>query len=276
MRYRLGLPAWAFTGWQGHFFDNQPSALASYARVFNTVEGNTTFYSTPDKNTVDQWQRTVTDSDFQFCFKLPREVTHQQHADIALLETFCRRIKPLGANLGPLLVQFPATTGPVQLNTIEQVLSHLPSNFRVVLEVRHLDFFRQPETLRPLLEKFRAGLAVMDTRAVFQGDRHHPEVRAALHDKPDVPVWNQVFNGVLFVRLLLHPDKSSNESYLQQWVNRTAKALSHGCEVFMMIHCPNNQHCPEMALEFHNRLRRQVTILPMLVPWPVPQQASFL
>lgn len=274
--YRLGLPAWAFPGWAGKYFDARPSALASYASVFNTVEGNTTFYSTPDKNTVAAWHDAVTGRNFHFCFKLPGEATHQKQIDRKCIANFCHRIEPLRGKLGPLLVQFPATIGPDQLPVIETIFKLVPDEFRTVLEVRHPGFFRQPEVLAPVLQKYRSGLAVMDSRAIFQGNRKHPEVLAALHDKPDVPVWNQVFNNIMFVRLLLHPDKISNQLYVDQWIKRTVKALTSQCEVYMMIHCPNNQHCPEMGLQFHNRLREKVNGLPPLNAWPAPQQTQLL
>ena len=171
--YHLGLPAWAFPGWAGQYFDNQPSSLTSYARVFNTVEGNTTFYSLPEEKTVASWKRSVEGSAFRFCFKLPREVTHQSRPDFEMLATFCDRISPLNNHLGPLLLQFPATVGPSQLPLIESVVSRLPAGFRSVLEVRNIDLFRAPEPLIALIEKYQLGLAVMDTRAVFQGDRFH-------------------------------------------------------------------------------------------------------
>ena len=42
-----------------------------------------------------------------------------------------------------------------------------------------------------------------------------------------------------------------------------------------MIHCPNNLHCPPLALDFHERLQRKVT-MPSLAPWPVPEQGLLL
>lgn len=276
VKYHLGLPAWAFPGWNGHYFDNQPSSLGSYARVFNTVEGNTTFYSMPDKNTVSAWQRAVDGADFQFCFKLPREVTHQQHPDLNLMATFCQRITPLQPHLGPLLLQFPSTVGPQKIRLLESIAAQVPESFRAVVEVRHIDFFKQSDALTALLRRHGFGLAVMDSRAVFHGNQSHPEVRSALHEKPDVPVWNQVYNQLLFVRLLLHPDLFSNAQYLQQWVRRAATALQRQCEVYMMIHCPNNQHCPPLALKFHDLLREEINQLAPLNPWPVPQQSRLL
>ena len=50
--YFLGLPAWAYPGWRDRYFPDEPDRLANYAAVFNTVEGNTTFYGIPDESTI--------------------------------------------------------------------------------------------------------------------------------------------------------------------------------------------------------------------------------
>ena len=55
--YFLGLPAWAFPGWKNRYFIDAPSRLASYASVFNAVEGNTTFYALPTADTADRLAR---------------------------------------------------------------------------------------------------------------------------------------------------------------------------------------------------------------------------
>jgi uncharacterized protein YecE (DUF72 family) len=222
------------------------------------------------------WRDAVVDRDFHFCFKLPAAATHHRHIDRHVITEFCRQIEPLQNNLGPLLVQFPGNVGPAQLSHIEHVFAQLPDHLRSVLEVRHPAWFTQHKKLSPLLYKYGAGLAVMDSRAIFNGNRNHPEVLSALHEKPDVPVWNQVFNKLMFVRLLLHPDRISNSPYIEQWIGRTVKALTGGCDVYMMIHCPNNQHCPEMALQFHNRLRTELGSVAALKHWPVPQQSVLI
>lgn len=276
--YQLGLPAWGFPGWRDRYFAAKPSQLAGYARVFNTVEGNTSFYRVPDRGQVSRWHADVAGTDFQFCFKLPREVTHDRRPDADVLGAFLRAVEPLGDNLGPLLVQFPATVGPSQLPQVRELLSHLPAAFRFALEVRHPAFFEQPELLEDLLDEHNAGRVVMDTRPLYLGDRSHPEVLAALHKKPDLPVLTEVCNGLAFVRLILHPDFSANDEYLDEWATRTAAWLDAGHDVFMMIHCPNNLYCPEFAEEFHRTLQAQpgMAELPPLSPWPVPQQAQLL
>lgn len=283
-RYHLGLPAWGFTGWTNTYFSAIPSTLASYASVFNTVEGNTTFYHIPDESSVSSWLHAVQGTDFKFCFKLPRTVTHQKTPDFGELDQFIKRINPLAKHLGPFLLQLPSTTGPDDLKKIDSIAANLPRNFRCAIEVRHEDFFTRPELLESLIEKYQTGRVIMDTRAVFNGDRTHPEVLAALHQKPDLPVLGQVYNGIMMVRLLLHPDLTSNDRYIDQWVSRTAQALASNCDCYIMIHCPNNQHCPVLALQFHNKLRVALAEtqtdsaleLPPLPPWPVPEQQGLL
>lgn len=277
-RYFLGLPAWAFPGWRDRYFTNRPSTLASYAQVFNAVEGNTTFYGVPDARTIDGWRAAAEGTGLKICFKLPQTVTHGRHADRGDLRAFLAAVEPLGEHLGPLLVQFPARVGPAELDFVGGLLAALPVAHRKVVEVRHPQFFSSPELLEPLLDERAAGRVVLDARAIHEGDRGHPEVIDALHEKPDLPVLPRVHHGLAFTRLVLHPDRVDNQRYIDEWAARYAEYLALGHEVYMMIHCPNNLHCPELAASFHGTLRRLPggERLPELSPWPVPRQAALL
>ena len=275
--YRLGLPAWAFPGWQGPYFRPGGSALADYASVFNTVEGNTSFYRVPDAATVARWAEAVGDRDFEFCWKLPREVTHEPRPDLELLERFLQRIRPLGRHNGPLLLQFSDRTGPDQLDAVRRILERLPAERRHVIEVRHPAFFDRPVLLHALIEEFDLGRVCMDTRPLYQGDLDHAEVQQARHEKPEVPVLPSLRNGLEFIRLVLHPNGVSNQRWLVDAARRAASALDRGERVYAMIHCPNNQHCPQLAVAFHEELGRALAHpdWPALPPWPVAQRSLF-
>ncbi|MEQ8860744.1 MAG: DUF72 domain-containing protein [Pseudomonadales bacterium] len=275
-RLRIGLPAWAFSGWRGRYFEDTPSPLASYARVFNAVEGNTTFYRIPDRNTVSQWQRATDGRPFEFCFKLPRAVTHDARPDLGELAAFLDAVGPLGDRLGPLLLQFPAAVGPEELGRFECVFSTVCDRHRAVLEVRHDAFYSDPDRIEPLLERFRLGRVVLDTRALYAGDPDHPDVRAARHEKPDLPVQPQARSGLVFVRLVLHPDFSGNDERLREWAERAAGYLADDQRVYLMVHCPNNLYCPDLAATLHGHLRARVPDLEPLPSWPVPQQARLI
>ena len=274
--YRLGLPAWAFAGWRGRYFTDRPSQLASYARVFNAVEGNTTFYRTPDAATVTRWREAVAATDFRFCFKLPRTVTHERTPDLAELDRFLKAIAPMEQHLGPLLLQFPASVGPQQLAVLDTLFSRIPRDWRGVVEVRHRGFFDDPEPLATLLERYGFGRAMLDSRPLYRGDISHPEVAAALHEKPDLPLLPEVYNSLAFVRLVLHPNPEFNDLYIAEWAKRVAAWLEAGHETFMTIHCPNNLHCPPFALQFNEALRIRHAAVPPLPAWQVPQQGSLI
>ncbi|MEO1576421.1 MAG: DUF72 domain-containing protein [Pseudomonadota bacterium] len=275
--YHLGLPAWAFPGWKDKYFEDRPSRLASYARVFNTVEGNTTFYRVPDSDSVARWAAALQDSDFRFCFKLPREVTHDGRPNHAILGRFLEAIRPLRKHVGPLLVQFPATVAPQDLRRFTSVFEQVADAYRMVIEIRHPAFFEDAGALEPWLSKYGAGRVAFDSRPLFEGDLDHPEVREARHEKPNVPVVDTVYNDLTMIRLILHPDLSTNGPYQAFWVDRVAERLEQGVATYMMIHCPNNLHCPALAQQFHDALNaRMGGQLPPLPAWPVPQQQGLL
>ena len=77
--YYLGCPGWGLKSWVGRLFPSgtrNTDFLARYAEVFNTVEGNTTFYALRRKDTVARWKDESPD-EFRFCFKFPKKITHE-------------------------------------------------------------------------------------------------------------------------------------------------------------------------------------------------------
>ncbi|MEM0911858.1 MAG: DUF72 domain-containing protein [Pseudomonadota bacterium] len=274
--YRLGLPAWAFEGWQNKYFETKPSRLASYASVFNSVEGNTTFYQVPSEKSVNEWRAALEQRDFKICFKPPKEVTHNQRPDWGVLETFLKRIAPLNEHLGPLLLVFPAKVGPEQVEFIDNILARISTEFRFVVEVRHLGFFLKNNTLTPILEKHGCHRVTLDSRPLYFGDQLHPDVVQAKHEKPNVPVATKVFNNLAYIRLVMHPSEGKNEEFINQWAKIVSGSLNDGVETYMSIHCPNNLFCPEFARQFHCDLQRILGSdkIRDLLDFPVPQQSD--
>ncbi len=76
--YFLGCPSWSEPAWRGSIYprDIRPAdCLSHYCRLFNAVEGNTTFYARPSAATVQRWAAQMP-AGFRFCAKLPREISH--------------------------------------------------------------------------------------------------------------------------------------------------------------------------------------------------------
>ncbi|MEO7912925.1 MAG: DUF72 domain-containing protein, partial [Roseiflexaceae bacterium] len=77
--FYIGCAVWGYKDWVGGLFppgSKQTDFLSLYSRRLTTVEGNTTFYATPSVETVKRWAAETPET-FRFCFKLPREVSHE-------------------------------------------------------------------------------------------------------------------------------------------------------------------------------------------------------
>jgi len=107
---RVGTSGYTFDDWRGIVYPTsvKGSVLPHYARLFDCVEINTTFYRVPPASLFEGMLRHVS-RDFVFLVKVPREMTHERELAERVREPFLRAIEPLlrTERLGGLLVQFP-------------------------------------------------------------------------------------------------------------------------------------------------------------------------
>jgi uncharacterized protein YecE (DUF72 family) len=77
---RIGSSGWYYEHWRGRFYPEDLSKddfLTYYAKHFQTVEINNSFYQLPTKETLRQWRSKVPE-DFIFSFKANRYITHMK------------------------------------------------------------------------------------------------------------------------------------------------------------------------------------------------------
>lgn len=139
---RIGTQGWNYPAWVGPFYPSgtrRGDMLELYARAFDTVEVDATFYGTPPEKVVDGWRERVPDG-FLFSLKVPQEITHARRLmDVAEpLHHFLGRIERLGDRLGALLVQLSPDFGPtaVHRDALAGFLALLPERFRWSVEFR--------------------------------------------------------------------------------------------------------------------------------------------
>ena len=115
----FGCQGWNYSAWVGPFYPPRTRAtdyLRVYARAFDTVEVDSTFYATPAVQTVRGWASRVPDG-FTFALKLPQEITHEnrlRHSE-SQLQRFFDVARELGPKLGPVLVQLGPDFAPAEL-----------------------------------------------------------------------------------------------------------------------------------------------------------------
>jgi len=82
----LGTSSFTAKGWEGTFYPatmRSRDFLSHYARQFQTVEIDSTFYGTPSPSTVSGWNE-KTAPDFIFAVKVPQVITHEKAPELEL------------------------------------------------------------------------------------------------------------------------------------------------------------------------------------------------
>jgi len=160
---RIGTSGWVYRHWQGLFYPaNLPQKqwFAYYARSFDTVEINSTFYHLHNASVFEHWRQQAPDG-FLYSIKASRIITHNQRLEGCqdTLETFLSRASLLGETLGPVLFQLPPSFS-LDLSRFESFLALLPQGFSYAMEFRNPTWLT--EEVFALLERFGVALCIHD------------------------------------------------------------------------------------------------------------------
>jgi uncharacterized protein YecE (DUF72 family) len=165
-KIRVGTQGWNYDAWVGPFYPQgtRPADfLTIYARAFDTVEVDSTFYAIPASKTVRGWAARTPD-DFTFSLKLPQEITHERRLRDSdeLAAEFFDRARELGPKLGPILIQLSPDFGPSELPAVAQFLPKLPRDIRFAIEFRQRGWIH--DGMLALLAEHHVALALSDGR----------------------------------------------------------------------------------------------------------------
>ncbi|WDZ88041.1 DUF72 domain-containing protein [Micromonospora cathayae] len=265
---------WTHRSWSGRILAHPLAPherLRHYAGWCDAVEGNTTFYATPARDTVASWAE-QTDPGFRFVLKLPRTVTHDRRLTAAdeELRAFLHAVEPLGPRTHALWLQLPGGFGPTDVPTLARFLRRLPTDHRYAVEVRHPAFFTDPQAAR-LLEEALAPVAAewvpFDTTAFFASPPTSDAERDAWTKKPRMPLRTDALTDRPIVRYLGRDDDTRTVEGWQRWVDVVVGWLREGRSPTMFVHTPDNADAPLLARRFHDEVRAK---LPGLAPLPDP------
>ena len=167
-RLYLGTQGWNYDAWVGPFYPpgTRPADfLTVFARAFDTVEVDSTFYAIPPVKTVRGWYDR-TPPGFKFALKLPQEITHERKLrDVGdICERFYDRARELGEKLGPVLIQLGPDFAPSELPALANLLPKLPRDIKFAVEFRQRGWIN--EGVLALLAEHGAALTLTDARWV--------------------------------------------------------------------------------------------------------------
>lgn len=173
MDLKIGCQGWNYVDWVTKaasdviFYPHgtrSSGMLEVYARAFETVEVDSTFYATPQAETLENWAK-KTPADFAFSLKMPRAITHDaglEKSSYSALDEFCERALILKEKLAAVLIQLPPQfeADEERVRILLEFLPRLPKDLRFAVEFRHRSWFKG-ETL-DVLRKHNVSLSLTE------------------------------------------------------------------------------------------------------------------
>jgi uncharacterized protein YecE (DUF72 family) len=163
MSIRIGTSGWVYSHWRDIFYPQdlpQSEWFGHYARSFDTVEINNSFYQLPSADTFDSW-RDQAPPGFIYAVKASRFLTHLKKLKDPEdpLQRFFDRASRLDPVLGPVLYQLPPRW-QVNLPRFEYFLSALPQGYVHVVEFRDASWLI--EDIFRLMERYQVAHCIHD------------------------------------------------------------------------------------------------------------------
>ncbi len=142
MEIKVGSAGWSYDDWKDPFYPSslkRSQWLSYYAKYFDFVEVNTSFYHLPRSTTLEGWND-QTPHDFEFSFKLWQKLTHKYH-DVDVEDTmaaFHSALRPLSHKVTTILIQFPPffKHGDNTEKHLKSLLNHLDPGYSYAVEFR--------------------------------------------------------------------------------------------------------------------------------------------
>jgi uncharacterized protein YecE (DUF72 family) len=235
---RVGTSGWYYDHWKKLFY---PADLAKskwfeyYAKYFDTVEINNTFYHLPKEQTIQRWHK-IAPKGFLYAVKANRYITHIKRLKSSSeeLQRFFERVDLLKRRLGPVLYQLPPSLHK-DLDLLEVFIKLLPKKKTAVFEFRHKSWYS--DDTYELLNKFKAGFCI--------------------HDMPDKESPRIVTSDVIYVRLHGTTGRYSGrytKSQLQNWAKWIQTQAKNVRSIYVYFNNDAHGHAIKNAKQLKEQL----------------------
>lgn len=233
----VGCAKWGRKDWIGKIYPKgtkEGDFLSHYAKHFNCIELNATFYRIPTVEQTEGWRKKV-GSNFQFVPKFTDQITHIRRLKDAQEPTdrFLEGISGFEKNLGPVFLMPHPGMGPKALETLDAYIQSIPKDIKLFIELRHKEWFDNEVAFKEvfdMLEKNKTGSVITDASGR----------RDCVHMRLTTPVA-----FIRFVGNGLHP---TDYSRVDDWVQRIKKWMAEGIEkVYFFMHQHEEIHSPELS-----------------------------
>lgn len=270
---RFGTSSFSSKDWVGPFYPRgtQPRAfLTEYARHFDTVEVDATYYALPSARLVDGWREKVPDG-FLLSAKFPKSIVHagktfkpdptrimDPDATYEDRDVFLEQMQRMGSKLAYLLIQFPyfnratfPSEGPF-LERLDTFLRDLPKEgFRYAVEIRNKAWLKPAYV--DMLRHHGASLVLVDQAWMPHGDEVTPKFDVStgqdcyirlLGDRKQIEALTKTWDE----EVLDHTDR------MLRWAKVIRGMMKQGVRTFVYVNNHYAGHAPTTV----RRLREMV------------------
>ncbi len=233
----VGCAKWGRKDWVGKIYPlktKEADFLNHYAKHFNCIELNATFYRIPSVEQVKGWKSKV-GKDFKFCPKFTDQISHFKRLKDAeeVTNLFLKGISAFEENLGPVFLQLPPNFAANSFEVLQKYLASLPKDLSVFVEIRNQKWFENKDVLNQtfeMFEKYNKGAVITDASGR----------RDCVHMRLTTP---EAF--IRFVGNSLHP---TDYARVDDWVQRMKKWKDAGAEkIYFFMHQHEELHSPELC-----------------------------
>jgi len=248
--FYVGCPVWTCEAWKGKIYPEFLPAskyFKHYARQFNSIELNSSYYAIPEKKTIDKWKRNSPD-DFKFCPKVHQYISHSnmlKNVDV-WIERFAVMCENFGDKLGTPFLQLHPIFAPEHMTRLNNFLKIWPNELPLAIELRNKAWYTSTDTferLGDLLEEFRCTFVMTDTAGA----------QYALHQR--------LTTKEIFVRFAANDLHFSDYARIDAWVKRMVEWYDMGLEnIWFFIHQPDEVNCPELAQYLIEKVNEQTEL----------------
>ena len=261
----FGTSSFSSRDWVGSFYPKGAKAmdfLKYYARHFDIVEVDSTYYSIPSEYTVDGWLE-KTPLNFKISAKFPRSIVHagkdkkpdaqrilDRDATYPDRDRFLETMQRLGDSLGPLLIQFPYFSKKVFsyrdvfVERLDRFLADLPREFKYAVEIRNRHWLKKD--FAELCRKHNVALVLADQAWMPHGDQ--------------VMEWfDPVTSGFSYIRLLgnrreieeltrtWEKEVLDRSELLERWAEVLKRLAERSIETYVFANNHYAGHAPSTA-----------------------------
>ncbi len=217
--------------------------LTYYSSQFNAIELNATFYRIFPSSVFAGWKNKTPD-DFVFFPKLPQIISHRKRLQGVepYVEEFLHNASYLDEKLGTIFLQMTENFGPgnpANMERLTQFVRNWPREFSLAVELRHSDWFSDPdvcEELYALFEEYGVTNTITDVAAR----------RDLLHMRLTTPN--------VFIRYV-GANHETDYTRLDDWVDRLERWSEQGLRrIAFFVHQNHELESPLLARYFIEQL----------------------